>query len=225
MTDQIITHEFQSHKFYFNATRDAPALIQEIFADNYKVLEKNIEFNPGDIILDIGANEGMFSIMMAKLYPHARVIALEPVPRTYYQLVRNIGLNGCMNIDSYNIGVGKPGQKTTMLNVSKDFSGGSTSLCEYNPDHHDRIEVNLVSLDEAFGLYGIDRCRLAKIDAEGMEYEILYGATVLPRVDFMTMEIHNNHKLEFLGRRMDGLVTWVSNKTQLIHVDLCKMAE
>lgn len=225
MTDQIITHEFQSHKFYFNATRDAPALIQEIFADNYKVLEKNIEFNPGDIILDIGANEGMFSIMMAKLYPHARVIALEPVPRTYYQLVRNIGLNGCMNIDSYNIGVGKPGQKTTMLNVSKDFSGGSTSLCEYNPDHHDKTEVSLLSLDEVFELYGIDRCRLLKCDCEGMCYDIFYLTKVLPKVDYMVIEIHINHKLEFKGRRPDGLITWLSNRTNLIHAQLCKMAE
>lgn len=225
MTDQILINEFHGQKFYFNDTKDAPALIKEIFSDNYKALEKNIEFKPGDVILDIGANEGMFSIMMAKLYPHAHVIALEPVPRTYYQLIRNIGLNGCTNIDPYNIGVGKPGQKTTMLNVSKDFSGGSTSMCEYNPDHHDKTEVGLISLDEAFELYGIDRCRLLKMDIEGAEYDALYPSTVLSRVDFMTFECHSNHRLEFLGRRMDGLVTWVSNKTQLIHVELVKMAE
>lgn len=225
MSDQILTHEFRDQEFYFNDTKDAPALIQEIFADNYKVLEKNIEFSPGDIILDIGANEGMFSIMMAKLYPHALVIALEPVPRTYYQLMQNIGLNGCANIDSYNIGVGKPGQKTTMLNVSKDFSGGSTSLCEYNPDHHDKTEVGLISLDETFELYGIDRCRLLKMDIEGSEYDVLYPSTILPKVDYMVIEIHHNHRLEFLGRRVDGLVTWLSNRTNLVYVQLCGMAE
>ena len=59
--------------------------------------------------------------MIAKLYPRALVIAMEPVPRTYYQLRRNICLNGCLNIDPYNIGVGKPGQHTTFLNEGRSL--------------------------------------------------------------------------------------------------------
>ncbi|RPH75522.1 hypothetical protein EHM76_01465, partial [bacterium] len=65
-------HEFRGHKFHFNDTRDSPGLLQEIFSDNYLVLKKNIKFEKGDVILDLGANEGFFSIMMAKLYPQAR---------------------------------------------------------------------------------------------------------------------------------------------------------
>jgi FkbM family methyltransferase len=224
-TDQIITHEFQSHKFYFNNTPDAPALIAEIFADNYHVLNSKMEFRPDDVILDLGANEGMFSILLSKLFPLTRIISLEPVPRTYFQLVRNIGLNACTNISAYNAGVGKPGQHTSTLNVSKDFSGGSTSLCEYNPDHHFATEVNVMSMDEIFQMYKIERCRLLKMDVEGVEYEVLYPCTILPLVDFMVFETHMNRKLEYAGRRMDGLINWVSNRTQLLHVELCKMAE
>src|SRR3972149_2781619 len=81
MGNPIIAHEFKGNKFYFNSTPQAEVLIGEIFSDNYHVLQKGIEFLPGDVILDIGACEGMFSIMMAKLFPQTRVIALEPVPR------------------------------------------------------------------------------------------------------------------------------------------------
>jgi FkbM family methyltransferase len=225
MTDQIITHEFQSHKFYFNNTKDTPALIKEIFSDNYKVIESGLQFGAGDTILDLGANEGMFSILMSKLFPLARIISLEPVPRTFFQLVRNKGLNGCTNIEAYNVGVGKPGQHTSTLNVSKDFSGGSTSLCTYNPDHHYATEVSVMSLDEVFELYKIDRCKLLKMDIEGMEYEVLYPSTILPRVDNMVMECHYNRRLEYQGRRPDGLITWVGNKVRLIHVEICQMAE
>ena len=76
----MIEHDFRGHKFYFKETKDAPLLIQEIFADNYGVLAKGIEFRQGDVILDVGANEGLFSILMSKLYPQTRIIALEPVP-------------------------------------------------------------------------------------------------------------------------------------------------
>jgi FkbM family methyltransferase len=227
MTDQIITHEFRNQKFYFTPTPTAQALINEIFSDNYKVLEKGVEFRPGDVVLDLGACEGMFSIMMAKLFPMTRIIGLEPVPQTYFTFVRNIGLNGCTNIEPYNIGVGKPGQHTTTLHVAKNNanSGGSSSLFTFDPLGHDKVEVGLIDLDSAFDLYRIDRCRLMKIDIEGMEYDALYPSHILPRVDYLTAEYHQNAKLEYMSRRMDGLATWCARQVNLIHVDFCKMAE
>lgn len=222
---EMINFEFRGQKFYFVKTRDAEALIKEIFSDNYKVLSQNITFDPGDVIVDLGANEGMFSIMMSKIYPQTKIFALEPVPRTYYQMLRNIGLNGCKNIEHHCLGVGKKGEYKKILNVSKDFSGGSTAVCTYNPDHHDRTEVNVMGLDEFFTAHGIDRCKLLKVDIEGMEYDALYASTILPKVEFVTGEFHMNHKLEFLGRRMDALATWVGNQSKLIHIDLCRMAE
>jgi len=222
----ILEKEFRGQKFSFHETPEAQVLIDEIFSDNYKVLEKNIEFSPGDIILDIGANEGMFSIMMAKLFPQTRIIALEPLPSTYFNLVRNKGLNSCSNIEAYNIGIGPPGKHTDILVTNKNgMSGGSTSFCTFNPDHHVKVEVGLISLDEAFDLYNIDRCRLLKLDIEGGEYEALYPSTVLPRVDFMTAEYHFNNKLDFKSRRPDGLIVWCANQTHLIHADVCRMCE
>lgn len=222
----IITHEFHGQTFQFTQTVTAQALINEIFSDNYKVLEKKIEFKKGDVVLDVGANEGMFSIFISMLFPQARVIALEPVPDTFETLKANIALNKCKNIEPYNIGLGKPGQKTATLITNKSGeSGGSTALCTFNPETHNKIEVGLISLDEAFDLYAIDRCRLLKMDVEGMEYDILYQSTVIPRTDFFTGEFHFNQRLDFMARRMDALAVWVSNQTKLIHLDLIRMAE
>lgn len=200
-------------------------LINEIFSDNYQVLKSKIEFPSGSVIVDVGANEGMFSVLMSKMFPQTRILAFEPVPRTYYQLLHNIGLNGCADIEHYNIGVGKPGQKTVVLNVSKEYSGGSSSVCTFVPEDHDQVKVNLISLDEMFEIYKIDHCRLLKVDIEGMEYEVLKDTTILNRVDYMVIELHKNKRLESYVKKQKELIEWMGSQTKLISVDFCEMAE
>lgn len=207
----------------FLNTKTAPALVEEILADNYEVLKKGITFQPGDVILDLGANEGVFSILMARHFPETRILAYEPIPATYETLLRNIELNGCVNIEPFRLGVGRPGESQAVFNVSKDFSGGSTSVCRFNPQDHYTVTAPLASLDDIFG--GIQRCRLLKVDIEGMEYDALYAFTKLNLVDYMAIEVHTNSLLDYQGRRADGLITWLGNQVELIHVDLCRMTE
>jgi len=45
------------------------------------------------VILDIGANSGVYALVAARLAPAARVIAFEPITRVAAQLRRNVGLN------------------------------------------------------------------------------------------------------------------------------------
>ena len=229
MTEPICTHEFQGKTFNFISTPTAPALIKEIFADNYHVLQAikdgKLEFRPGDVVLDVGACEGMFSIMLSELFPEIRIIALEPVPPTYYHLCRNIELNGCKNIEAFNLGLGSRDQKKTEMIVSKDFSGGSTALCTFNPEDHNKVEVGLISLNDAFEIYGIERCKLLKMDIEGMEFEVLYATEMLPRVDCFVGEFHINTRLEYAARRMDGLINWVANRTKVLFIEGVRMAE
>jgi FkbM family methyltransferase len=221
--------KYNNHDLEFIDTKAAPLLYAEIFGDNYDVLKNNasgaLPINPSDIILDIGANEGYFSILMSILFPTTRIIALEPVCSTFFTLCQNVKLNHCANIEKYNIGVSKPGIKSLSMIVAKDFSGGSTSFCTFDANSHYKTDVGVISLDEVFSTYHIDRCKLLKMDIEGGEYDALYPSTVLPLIDFMVCEIHYNQKLDFDSRRPDGLVNWLSNRTKLLKYELCKMAE
>jgi FkbM family methyltransferase len=226
MTQPIITHRFQDRDYYFHDTPQASSLISEIFSDNYHVLQSAIDFPPGSIILDLGANEGMFSIYMAGMFPLTRIIALEPVPRTFYHLQENIKLNSFTNIEVYNVGVGKPGQKTCIINVGlNDWSGGSSSKLTFDPTKTEQVECGMISLDDVFEMYGIEKCRLLKIDIEGAEYDALYPSHVLPKTDYMVGEFHMNQRITFESRRMDALATWCYNQTKLIHIDTIHMAE
>jgi FkbM family methyltransferase len=211
-------------KFFFNKTNTAQQLVDEVFSDCYRVFQTEIKFEPGDVVLDLGACEGMFSIMIAKIFPFVKVYSYEPVTRTYHQLLRNIGLNGTTNIMPRQLAVGKKAGKMTMY-ISKDFSGGSSSLITYKPEDHLKEEVNVVTLEDIFNNEDIDKVKLLKIDIEGMEYEVLQYTELLDRVEYVTGEFHINRNLEYVGRRMDGLANYLSTRTKLIGVEACRMAE
>lgn len=225
MTEEIINHHFAGHTFHFYNTPTLPSLISEIFSDNYKILHNNLTFSRGDTILDIGANEGIFSILMAKLFPKAQIVSVEPVPRTFYQMIRNIGLNGVTNITPVNLGVGAKNDTVTMI-VSNEFSGGSTSLMTYNPETTHKVEVGIVPLDSIFYSY-VDNAyvKLLKMDIEGMEYDALYNSRLLSTVDYFVGELHINRKLSAMGHSIEKLSKYIAERTNLIYYEPCNMAE
>ena len=220
----IIKLEYRGKEFLFYDTPTAKTLVQEIFSDCYKIFEREITFSPGDVVLDIGACEGMFSILLAKLYPKIQVIAVEPVPRTFYQLIRNIGLNGVTNIETLQKAIGPTMGKVT-LNVSKDFSGGSSSIIKFVESDMIRVEAEMITLDNLFESLYVNKVRLMKIDIEGAEYEVLTNTSVLKHIDYVVAEFHANKNLINTGKDMRELACLVGSQTRLTYYEPCYMAE
>lgn len=221
--------DYKGIGYKFHTTPTLPGLIKEIFNDNYKIFERGVQFSPGDIVVDIGANEGIFSIMLAKMFPGVKVIACEPVPRTFFQMLRNVGLNGVTNVITHNCGVGKDSGTLPMV-VNDEFSGGSSGVQQvFDKDKNRLIQVDILSLDKYLTKYCLadeNRIRLMKMDIEGMEYDALYHSTLLERVDYFVGEFHVNKFLTDVKRRdVKELATYVGSKTNLIFYETCYMAE
>ena len=60
-------------------------------------------------------------------------------------------------------------------------------------------DIASMTLDQVFSVHEIRRCKLLKIDCEGMEYEILFGARVLDRVEYLAGEFHASASLQSQG--------------------------
>jgi len=227
--EKVIKHDYQGQTFYFQDSPIAQILIQEIFNDNYKIFQRGVTFVDGDVVVDIGANEGMFSIMLAKLFPNIVVISYEPVPSTFQHMLKNIEINGVTNIVPFNVGIGVPGKGT--INLNKNFSGGASLMDTYDPALHEQVSVDLIGFDDIFSPNFFkarplkSRVRLLKIDIEGGEYDALYNARLLQRVDFVVGEFHINKRLESLGRDINELGTWVGAQTNLLYYEKMKMGE
>jgi len=124
---------------------------------------------PGDTVVDVGANLGFVSLMLApRLRPGGRVIALEPSPRTYRKLRATVEKNGLGDVvRTINAGAGASTGGATLHQVSAS-SGNATILGGEGPGE----AISLTRLDDL----GLDSSfRLLKIDTEGFESEVLKG--------------------------------------------------
>jgi FkbM family methyltransferase len=61
-----------------------------------------------DIVVDIGAHVGIFAILVALMYPEAKVYAFEPLPANFYFLQKNIARHKVDNVVAVNKGLLKP---------------------------------------------------------------------------------------------------------------------
>lgn len=126
---------------------------------------------PGDHVLDVGANVGTHAVYFAGV-AGCRVTAFEPVPAVAALLLENCRINGLGSmIDVHAEAVGSaPG--TAQVISSDEKNSGATRLAE-------SLEggLPLVSLDSL--LDRLPPVRVLKIDVEGMEPAVIRGASAL----------------------------------------------
>jgi FkbM family methyltransferase len=126
---------------------------------------------PGDTMLDIGANEGMITLLAAKLVGGTgKVIAFEPNPVPLEILRDNISINKIKHVEIHGVGLSDaPG--TLSLFVPEVNSGQGTFTDLHGLDGH-TVDCEVVVADEIVG--GIP-VTVVKIDVEGFEMRVLYG--------------------------------------------------
>lgn len=141
-----------------------------------------------NVIVDVGANIGAFSIYAASRAARARVVALEPHPTNYAALCVNIDLNELQDrVQSYALALSDIVEHRCL----DDFRPG--------PAHQllprgawDGICVECVTLEKLIETQGLSQIDLLKLDIEGAEHEVLLTTSreALSRVRRIAMEYH-----------------------------------
>ncbi|MCP4262047.1 MAG: FkbM family methyltransferase [Planctomycetes bacterium] len=176
--------------------------------NNYFFKIREIDFQEGDIVVDIGAHIGMFSITLAKAFPFLKIFAFEPFPENFANLEQNIRSNRVKNVTVLNTAISKDGRKITMA-TNPVNTGGATAMSPYKLQRFKRVEnVPSCTLEEVFQRYNIRKCKLLKIDCEGMEHEILQETKVLKDVEYLSGEFHDNQWLSDQGCSPQKLIEY-----------------
>ncbi|GAA3255546.1 FkbM family methyltransferase [Nonomuraea helvata] len=129
---------------------------------------------PGDGFIDCGANEGVYTLLAAKLVgPAGEVHAFEAVPLFVTRLRRNILANHLTMVEVHSDAVGaEPGRTPfvirgvgSRIQTREDVAAGGNT-----------VDVNVVRLDDVLP----DRSwAMGKLDVEGAEHQALRGAEKL----------------------------------------------
>lgn len=143
------------------------------------------------LVLDVGANIGMFVLFVTRRYPHAEVHAFEPAPVSAALLRRNLELHGLDGVVVHETALGSVAEQDVPFVYYPMIPGNSTRYPEIKElqkanmtrqlgsrvvermHRGEQITTSVRRLSEF--LAGDRRVDLLKIDAEGAEVDVLRG--------------------------------------------------
>lgn len=131
-------------------------------------------------VVDVGAHHGLYTLLASKCVGwHGRVVAIEPSPRERARLEKHLGLNRSSNVELIPCAAGEdPGQAE--LYVVERFNDVCNSLrFPDTPEPVKTQQVQVRRLDDILSELDISKVDFMKLDAEGAELSVLYGATKL----------------------------------------------
>jgi FkbM family methyltransferase len=152
---------------------------------------------PGEVLYDVGANVGAYTLVAALAAPEARVVAFEPGPANFAALCANLELNAVSErVTPIPLGLGDH-PRSTSLDADASVPGASPRL---GADAARGPRVLVDRLDDVAERFDLPPPHHLKLDVDGAELEVLAGAErLLARGDAHSLMVE-------LDRERDGVV-------------------
>ncbi len=163
---------------------------------NEPLVDDWFDVRPGDIVVDVGAHIGRYTLIGARYA--SKVIAIEPDPRNFYTLQRNVGLNGFSNVVAFNLAISKS-QGSLPFYISKS---GDTDLSSLSPNWAENFGVT-------------SNTRVVKVDCETLDN--IVSNLALP---FIKLQEENYHVCQTICERA-GLKLWSIERISGRHLSYC----
>lgn len=146
------------------------------------------------VVLDIGANVGIFSLAALAANPAAVVHAFEPTPELADGLRGTAALNNLSGLRIHQAAVSRRTGHAVLHRWRGEHGGnGGMNFVTTDPARSAGSTVDAVSLDDFCRRHEIDRIDLMKLDVQGNEHEVLAGAEGLlhaGRIDTVLLELN-----------------------------------
>ena len=144
-----------------------------------------LNFKP-ETIVDAGAHIGMASILFARKFPFARIIAIEPEPSNFAALLRNTS----------------PYKNITLVQAALWNEDGEVTLGRSNAHvkgafqvvENGEKRVRAMTMDTLMRETGIQSIDLLKVDIEGAEKEVFTACDWIQKVRIVAIELHDRIK-------------------------------
>jgi len=163
---------------------DLMALTHVWLIEEYK--KENFEIKPNDVVIDVGAHIGLFTIYASQFCTNGKIYSFEPVTENYELLLENIKLNNLDYVTSFNQAVSNSNEPIKLF-LNNDESGHSMFS-----KSSESVKIDSTSLQNFFDENKIDHCDFIKLDCEGAEYEIIRNLPVeyFQKINKFVIEYH-----------------------------------
>lgn len=178
----------------------------------------NLNYNNNAIVMDIGANIGIYTILLSHIYPKAKIIAIEASPTIFEMLRSNCKLNNLLfpsrsNVLLINKAISDKDDITTefyekhsMSTMLKEFLTDLSSTILTNKDQLNKKLVKTVTIDNLVETIGVNEISLLKIDVEGAEVLALKGAIKTlthKKIKNMVIEYHSLENYNYIVKLLE----------------------
>jgi len=179
-----------------------------------------------DVFIDVGGNEGYFSVIASKLVGEAgKVLIIEPQERLQSIIKKNIQLNHCSNTALLPIAIGEndssqkvfiaPSLNSGQTSLVSDFSFlGSSSISKFLRKNFGKTqEFTICRLDSVLKQNEVSIAHVIKVDVEGFEFSVLKSCESMLQTKSilnLLVELHPQH-LEAQGYNEKMILDFMSH--------------
>jgi len=191
--------------------------VRNIFYNNEYKLPGHKSHNGQQVVVDIGANVGMFALYQLMIEPDSKVYCFEPVKEIFDILKTN---TQCYNgsVETFCYGLYDMDKQVDIYRYKNSGMSTINSKLFMSPQSSEKVWVK--DAGKVFDELGIKHVDVLKIDTEGCEVQILESlGKRINKVDYIMAEYHQ----ESDRRKMDDLLpnfTLVGITNCLIHPNL-----
>lgn len=165
--------EFRGHRFRIGQDM---TLFPAVHSGGFEAeeLDTLLPLVPSDaVVWDVGANIGIYAVLLAAAAPRGHVHAFEPVPETHQRLLHNVAANDLAHVTVHHVALSDQTGIAQMA-VHPD-AHGCDQIGEVE-DGADALDVTTTTGDEFLVASGTGDPDLVKVDIEGHEPAFLDGA-------------------------------------------------
>ena len=169
--------ELQGSKMFLDLGDSLNLSINGVYGElDTKIIRE--EIHEGDIVVDVGANIGYYTLIFAQLVGKSgKVFAFEPEPKNFEILKKNIEINNYQNIIAEQKIVS---DKSGMMKLFIAEQGIVGHRIQQKTDSQKFIEIESIILDDYLKNLNLSgKINFIKIDVEGAEVKVLEGSKII----------------------------------------------